>query len=76
MKDIAKEAIRVVENGEIKIRPESSEKSYYRWMYSINDVSTACIPWYLADPISMYSGVYPVNYGEYQIRGFFCLLCL
>ena len=42
MKDIAKEAIRVVENGEIKIRPESSEKSYYRWMYSLNDVSTAC----------------------------------
>ena len=49
MHDIAKEAIRVVENGDIKIRPESSEKSYFRWMHSINDVSEAHFIWILAD---------------------------
>ncbi|KAL3424874.1 Valine-tRNA ligase, mitochondrial [Phlyctema vagabunda] len=37
MKKMADEAIRVVESGEIKIRPESAEKSYLRWMKNIND---------------------------------------
>ncbi|QSS65694.1 valyl-tRNA synthetase [Histoplasma capsulatum] len=37
MKDLAEPAIKVVENGEIIIRPETAEKSYFRWMKSIND---------------------------------------
>ncbi|TQV97359.1 valyl-tRNA synthetase, mitochondrial precursor [Cordyceps javanica] len=37
MKDMAAEAVKVVKNGEIKIRPESAEKAYYRWMEDIND---------------------------------------
>lgn len=37
MKDLATEAIKVVKNGDIKIQPESAEKSYYRWMEDIND---------------------------------------
>ncbi|TAQ85759.1 hypothetical protein B7494_g5902 [Chlorociboria aeruginascens] len=37
MREMADEAIRVVKSGEIKIRPESAEKSYLRWMENIND---------------------------------------
>lgn len=37
MKDMATEAAKVVKNGEIKIRPESAEKAYYRWMEDIQD---------------------------------------
>lgn len=37
MQDMATEAVKVVKNGEIKIRPESAEKAYYRWMEDIND---------------------------------------
>jgi valyl-tRNA synthetase len=37
MRDLADEAIKVVKSGEIKISPETSEKSYYRWMEDIND---------------------------------------
>jgi valyl-tRNA synthetase len=37
MRDLADEAIKVVRSGEIKIKPESAEKSYYRWMEDIND---------------------------------------
>ncbi|KAM3507089.1 hypothetical protein MY11210_007302 [Beauveria gryllotalpidicola] len=37
MKDMATEATKVVKNGEIKIRPESAEKAYYRWMEDIQD---------------------------------------
>ncbi|KAI0890620.1 tRNA synthetases class I-domain-containing protein [Annulohypoxylon maeteangense] len=37
MKDLAAEAIKVVKNGDIKIKPETAEKSYYRWMEDIND---------------------------------------
>jgi valyl-tRNA synthetase len=37
MRELADEAIKVVKNGEIKIRPEASEKDFYRWMESIND---------------------------------------
>ncbi|KAK7907877.1 tRNA synthetases class I-domain-containing protein [Apiospora marii] len=37
MDDLAKPALEVVKNGKIKIRPESAEKSYYRWMENIND---------------------------------------
>lgn len=37
MKDLAEPAIKAVENGEIIIRPETAEKSYFRWMNSIND---------------------------------------
>jgi valyl-tRNA synthetase len=37
MRDLADEAIKVVKSGEIKIKPESAEKSYYRWMENIND---------------------------------------
>ncbi|KAF9894301.1 valine--tRNA ligase [Aspergillus nanangensis] len=37
MKELAEPAIKAVEDGEIVIRPESAEKSYYRWMNNIND---------------------------------------
>ncbi|PLB34360.1 valine--tRNA ligase [Aspergillus candidus] len=37
MKDLAEPAIKAVEDGEIKIKPESAEKSYFRWMHNIND---------------------------------------
>jgi valyl-tRNA synthetase len=37
MRDLADEAIKVVKSGEIKIKPESAEKSYYKWMEDIND---------------------------------------
>ncbi|KAL7819054.1 tRNA synthetases class I domain-containing protein [Trichoderma gracile] len=36
-KELAQEALRAVKEGEIKIRPESAEKSYYRWLEDIND---------------------------------------
>ena len=34
---LAKEAIRVVESGEIKIIPANWTKTYYEWMYNIHD---------------------------------------
>jgi valyl-tRNA synthetase len=37
MEGLAKKAIEVVDSGEIKIRPESSEKVYKHWMNNIND---------------------------------------
>jgi valyl-tRNA synthetase len=37
MRDLADEAVKVVKSGEIKIRPDSAEKSFYRWMDDIND---------------------------------------
>ncbi|KAL5336751.1 valyl-tRNA synthetase mitochondrial precursor [Aspergillus crustosus] len=37
MESLAEPAIKAVENGEIIIRPESAEKSYFRWMRGIND---------------------------------------
>ncbi|KAK3371896.1 mitochondrial valyl-tRNA synthetase [Podospora didyma] len=37
MQDMADEAMRVVEDGTIKIAPESARKSYGRWLSSIND---------------------------------------
>ncbi|KAF1813777.1 valyl-tRNA synthetase-like protein [Eremomyces bilateralis CBS 781.70] len=37
MKSLAEPAIEVVKNGDIKIRPASAEKSYYRWLENIND---------------------------------------
>ncbi|EHL01997.1 putative Valyl-tRNA synthetase, mitochondrial [Glarea lozoyensis 74030] len=37
MKDMAADALNAVTSGEIKIMPESSEKSYIRWMSNIND---------------------------------------
>ncbi|KAI0116842.1 tRNA synthetases class I-domain-containing protein [Daldinia grandis] len=37
MKDMAAEAIKVVKDGQIKIKPETAENSYYRWMENIND---------------------------------------
>ncbi|PYH94790.1 valyl-tRNA synthetase mitochondrial precursor [Aspergillus ellipticus CBS 707.79] len=37
MEELAKPAIEAVEKGEIIIRPESAEKSYFRWMNNIND---------------------------------------
>ena len=35
--ELAKEAIRVVESGEIQILPEHWTKTYYHWMYNIRD---------------------------------------
>ena len=37
MKDMAADALKAVESGEIKILPESAEKSYIRWMSNVND---------------------------------------
>ncbi|KAJ5407966.1 Valine--tRNA ligase [Penicillium cosmopolitanum] len=37
MESLAGPAIKAVENGDIIIRPESAEKSYFRWMHNIND---------------------------------------
>lgn len=37
MKDMAADALNAVKTGEIKILPESAEKSYIRWMENIND---------------------------------------
>jgi valyl-tRNA synthetase len=37
MKPLAEPAIEAVRSGAIKLRPESSEKTYYRWMENIED---------------------------------------
>jgi valyl-tRNA synthetase len=37
MKEMAADALKAVESGEIKILPESAEKSYIRWMSNVND---------------------------------------
>ena len=37
MRELADAATDAVRDGKIKIRPESAEKSYYRWMEGIND---------------------------------------
>ncbi|KAK7429693.1 valine--tRNA ligase [Neonectria magnoliae] len=37
MSSLAEDAIKAVQNGEIKIKPESAEKSYLNWMANIND---------------------------------------
>ncbi|KAI9835709.1 MAG: hypothetical protein M1819_001886 [Sarea resinae] len=37
MRELADEAIKVVKNGEIKIRPDTAERSYIKWMENIND---------------------------------------
>lgn len=36
-KDLAEPALKAVRDGEIKIRPETAERSYYRWLEDIND---------------------------------------
>jgi hypothetical protein len=37
MKELAEPALQAVRDGKIKIRPESAEKSYFRWLEDIND---------------------------------------
>lgn len=37
MQGLAEPAIAAVRNGDIKIRPESAEKNYFRWLENIND---------------------------------------
>ena len=37
MREMADEAVKAVKDGQIKIRPETAEKSYFRWMENIND---------------------------------------
>ena len=37
VKPLADAAMAVVKSGEIKIRPESAERGYFRWMESLND---------------------------------------
>ncbi|TVY41255.1 Valine--tRNA ligase, mitochondrial [Lachnellula subtilissima] len=37
MTDMAEDALKAVTSGEIKILPESAEKSYIRWMSNVND---------------------------------------
>jgi valyl-tRNA synthetase len=37
MKELAEPALAAVRDGSIKIRPESAEKSYFRWLEDIND---------------------------------------
>ncbi|KAK4457985.1 valyl-tRNA synthetase [Cladorrhinum samala] len=37
MKELAEDALDAVRKGDIKIKPESAEKSYFRWLENIND---------------------------------------
>lgn len=37
MRELADAAIKAVKDGEIVIRPETAEKSYFRWLENIND---------------------------------------
>lgn len=37
MKELAEPAIQAVKNGQIIIRPETAERSYFRWLEDIND---------------------------------------
>lgn len=37
MDDMAQAAIEAVEDGEIKIRPDTAERSYFRWLSGIQD---------------------------------------
>ena len=37
MEHLAADAVKAVKAGEIKIRPEAAEQSFYRWMDNIND---------------------------------------
>ena len=37
MERLAKAALDAVRNGEVKIRPESAEKDFFRWLENIND---------------------------------------
>lgn len=37
MKELAEAGLEVVENGDVKIMPESANKSYKRWLTNIND---------------------------------------
>jgi valyl-tRNA synthetase len=37
MKELAEPALAAVRDGSIKIRPESAEKSYFRWLEDVND---------------------------------------
>ena len=37
MESLAEAALKVVQNGEMKIRPETAEKSYLRWLENVND---------------------------------------
>lgn len=37
MKELAEPAMQVVRDGKIKIRPETAERSYFRWLEDIND---------------------------------------
>ena len=37
MRDLADAAVKAVKDGEIKIRPENAEKSYFKWLENIND---------------------------------------
>jgi valyl-tRNA synthetase len=37
MKDMADQALQVVDSGEVKIKPESAEKNYHHWLNNIQD---------------------------------------
>ncbi|KAK3938615.1 tRNA synthetases class I-domain-containing protein [Diplogelasinospora grovesii] len=37
MSDLAEEAVKAVQNGQITIKPESAEKSFFNWMANVND---------------------------------------
>lgn len=37
MRELANAAIKAVKDGEIVIRPETAEKSYFRWLENVND---------------------------------------
>ena len=37
MKELAEPAIQAVRDGQIKIKPETAERSYFRWLEDIND---------------------------------------
>ena len=46
MQGLADAAAKAVKDGEIKIRPESAQKSYLRWMENVHD-------WYASENMSM-----------------------
>lgn len=47
MKEMAEAALKVVEEGKIKISPESARKSYDRWMSNVNDWCISRQLWYV-----------------------------
>lgn len=63
MKDMAHEALKAVDDGRIKIAPESANKSYHRWMESVNDWALSRSLWW-GHQIPAYRVVFDKDAGE------------